>query len=211
METVQINGSERKELGKKGNKQLRREGKVPCVIYGGENPVHFSAPAGAFRPIIYTPKFKIAEIKVGSDTYKCILKDTQMHPVTDELVHVDFIELVPNKQIKVEVPVKFVGTSPGVKNGGKLISNLRRIKIKTTPESLTDHLVLDISSLLLGHAIRVRDIETVEGVQIINSPSIPVASVEIPRALKSAAAGEEGVEGEEGAPAEEEEAAATTE
>jgi large subunit ribosomal protein L25 len=195
MEIVKIQGSARTDLGKKANKQLRKNGLVPCVIYGGDKPVHFSAEHGSFRSLIYTPEFKLAEIELGGGTFKCILKDIQMHPVTDSLVHIDFIELVPNKTVKVEIPVKFRGVSPGVKTGGKLISNLRRIKVKTTPEKLTDHLTLDISTLELGHAIRVKDIDVLEGVEVMNSPNIPVASVEIPRALKSAtdaAAKEEG-------------------
>lgn len=192
MQIVSISGSPRTDLGKKHNKQLRKAGAVPCVIYGGESPIHFSAPAGVFRPLIYTPDFKLVEIEVEGKTYKCIMKDTQFHPVTDALMHVDLLELVANKKVNVELPVKFVGVSPGVKNGGKLIQNLRRIKVKTTPEKLIDHLTLDISDLALGSAIRIRDITAVDGIEVINSPAIPVATVEVPRALKSAEAGAEG-------------------
>jgi len=186
MKTVSISGSPRTALGKKHNKQLRKTGAVPCVIYGGEAPIHFSALAGVFRPLIFTPEFKLAEVEVDGKSYKCILKETQFHPVTDDLMHVDLLEMVPNKKFNVELPVKFVGVSPGVKNGGKLIQNLRRIKVKTTPEDLVDHLTLDISELELGHAIRIRDITAIDGVEVTNSPAIPVATVEVPRALKSA-------------------------
>ena len=188
MESIAISGNLRTELGKKGNKALRNNGDTPCVIYGGENVVHFSSAQKDFKNLIYTPDFKIAEITVDGQTYKCILKDIQFHPVTDEVMHIDFLQLIEGRNVKVEIPVKFKGEAPGVKEGGKLMQKVRRVMIKTTPDKIVDELFVDISSLKLGQSVRVRDIEVADGMEIMNALGIPVASVETPRALRSAGA-----------------------
>ena len=211
MESVAFNAQLRSEINKKTTKAARKEGLVPGVIYGGKEPVHFLARPFDFRDIIYTPDFKLAEINIDGKTYKCILKDLQIHPVTDAVVHMDFIELVPGNTIRVELPVKFTGVAPGVKEGGKLMPKMRAVKVKTTIESLVDHVEVDVSALTLGNSVRVRDIETNEGVHIMNSPNIPVASVEIPRALRSASSEEEGEELAEGEEVAEDAEAATEE
>ncbi|WP_116126974.1 50S ribosomal protein L25 [Lewinella sp. IMCC34183] len=190
MEVVKVSGEVRENLGKKASKDARREGKVPAVVYGIGGPVHFSLDPLAVRDLVYTPDFKLAELSVGGDTYRTIVKDYQFHPVTDELRHIDFLALEDGRTIKVEVPVAFTGTSPGVRGGGKLQVSVRRIKIKTTPEHLVDHVSLDISELELGQSIRVRDIEPMEGVEIQNPAGQPIATVEVPRALRSAATAE---------------------
>lgn len=202
MQSVKVSGEVRENLGKKFSKAVRREGLVPAVLYGAGDPVHFTIKALDVRSLIYTPDFKLAELTVGGKTFKAIVKDCQFHPVTDALRHIDFLALQDGHPIKVQVPVVFEGTSPGVRGGGKLQVAVRRIKIKTTPENLVDKLVLDISELELGSAIRVRDIQPNEGVEIMNPGGQPVASVEVPRALRSAAtaeakAAEEGGEGAE--------------
>lgn len=191
MQTVAIKGEERAEIGKKYTKAVRSAGKIPCVLYGKDEVVHFSTTSKDVKPIIYTPDFKIAEVEIGGKQYRCILKDVQFHPVSDVITHIDFLKLIDGHPVKVEVPVRFKGNSPGVKVGGKLIQQVRRIKIKTTPDKLVDELTLDISNLELGQSIRVRDIEAIEGIEIMNSPGIPVAQVEIPRALRSATAAKE--------------------
>ena len=190
MEVVQVNGEVRDNLGKKSSKETRREGLVPAVVYGQGEPTHFTVKALDLRDLIYTPEFRLAELNVGGETYRAIIKDYQFHPVTDALTHVDFLALEDGRTIKVQVPVTFQGTSPGVRGGGKLQVNVRRIKIKTTPEHLVDHMTLDISNLELGQSIRVRDIEPIEGVEIQNPGGQPVATVEVPRALRSAATAE---------------------
>lgn len=191
MESVAITGNIRAELGKKPTKAIRNSGEVPCVIYGSEKVVHFSAPALSFRSLVYSPEFKQANIDVDGTTYKCILKDIQFHPVSDDLTHMDFLELVPGNVIKVEIPVRPVGIAPGVKLGGKLSQRVRRVKVKTTPENLVDHLTVDVSGLKLGESVRVRDIDGIEGVELMSASGIPVISVEIPRALRAAAAAAE--------------------
>lgn len=186
MEVVALQGQERSSAGKASAKLDRKAGLVPAVIYGTEGNVHLTLKPFDLRPLIYTPQFKLAEVNVGGAGYKCIVKDVQFHPVTDEIQHIDFLKLEDGRAVKVEVPVKFVGSAPGVKTGGKLIKKLRKVKIKTNAENLVASMDLDVNSLELGQSIRVRDIEAVEGVQIMNAPGTPVASVEIPRALRSA-------------------------
>ena len=199
MESIAIKGNVRTDFGKQSSKAARRTNQIPCVIYGGEKVIHFTAPTLAFKKLIYTADFKMVEIEVDGKTYKCILKDAQFHPVTDNLLHIDFLQLVDGQPIKVEIPVRFKGVAPGVKTGGKLYQKLRAVKIKTTPEHLVDEVLVDISELNLGQSIRVRDIEIGEGMEIMSSLGIPVASVEVPRALRSAdAAAEASEEGEEG-------------
>ncbi len=190
MQTIAIEGSLRTELGKKATKEIRREGKIPCVIYGGEKNIHFSAASGDFRHLIYTPDFKIAEINLDGKVVRAVIKSVQAHPVSDAIEHIDFVELVDGQRVKIEVPVKFVGVSPGIKKGGALMQKMRRVKIEVIPEHIIDELELDISNLELGHSSRVRDIKPVEGVTIMTQPATPVVSVEVPRALRSAAAKE---------------------
>jgi len=211
MESVIITGESRSQFGKKANKSLRKEGKIPAVLYGGDEVNHFSTTVKDVKHLVYTPDFKLAEIQVDGKAEKAILKDIQFHPVTDEIVHIDFLRLQDNTTVKVEVPVVFRGVSPGVKNGGKLIQSLRKIKIKTTPENLVDELTVDISHVELGNAVRIRDLDEVEGIEVLNEGAIPIAIVEVPRVLKTedeeaeelaTAEGEEGAEGaagEEGA------------
>jgi large subunit ribosomal protein L25 len=191
MKNVVIKGELRTDLGKKSTKGVRAKGLIPCVIYGGDSPVHFAVPVSAVRDIVYTPDFKIAQIEIEGQSYKTILKSYQTHPVTDAIEHIDFLRLIDGHAVKVELPVRFYGVSPGVKLGGKLLQTLRKIKVKTTPQYLRDEILMDISTMELGQSIRVRDIQGIEGIEITSSPGIPVATIEIPRALRSAAAAAE--------------------
>ena len=188
MKTVAINAEKRAEIGKSAAKAVRSKGLVPCVMYSGTESVSFSAHPKELRDVIYTPDFKVVEVNIDGTISKCILKAVQFHPVTDAVIHVDFLKLIPGQAIKAEVPVRFSGTSQGVKEGGKLQQTLRKVKIKATPEAIVDEIIMDITPLKLGQSIRVRDIVPIEGVEILNSPGIPVATIEIPRALRSAGA-----------------------
>jgi large subunit ribosomal protein L25 len=190
MVSVQIEGTTRSEFGKKGSRNDRKSGNVPAVMYGGKEVIHFTVTPASVKNLVYTPDFKLADLVIDGSHYKGILKSAQFHPVTDELLHIDFLRLVDKTPIRLEVPLRFKGSSPGVKLGGKLIQQLRKIKIKTTPESLVDELKADISKLDLGQALRVRDIVVPQGVEIINNGATPVALIEVPRALKAAAAAE---------------------
>lgn len=192
MVTVTVNGTPRNEVGKKSTKAARNAGMIPCVLYsgGGEN-VHFTCLPSEVRSLIYTPDFKIAEVKIDGKSYRCIVKDIQYDPVHDGIIHLDFLQLVDGHTIKVEVPLSFKGTSPGVRNGGKFQQKIRTVKIKTKPENLVDQLTVDISGLKLGQSLRIRDIAGVAGVEILNPSALPIASVVVPRALKGAGAIEE--------------------
>ncbi len=195
MEVVTLSAQSREPNGKKGTRELRAQGLVPAVIYGGEDVTHISFIPKAIKSLVYTPDFKLAEIEVNGKTEKCILKDISFHPVTDEIVHVDFLRIMDGVPIKVELPIRFVGESPGVKLGGSLIPQLRKIKIKTLPANLVDSLEVDISGLALGDSARIREITKVDGIEIMVDGSTPVALVEVPRALRSDETAEEEEEG----------------
>lgn len=197
MKIIALEGQERNDLGKTAARALKSEGLVPAVLYGGDEVIHFSVSAKAVRPLIYSSDFKTAELTVAGKSYRCILKEKQFHPVSDTIEHLDFMQLVDGNTIKVQVPIRFTGSAPGEKVGGKLQQNLRLLKIKTTPENLIDEMTADVSKLEMGQSIRVRDIKAAEGIEIMNALSIPIATIEIPRALRSATAAAEGEEGEE--------------
>ena len=200
MQTVSVTGTPRADVGKKATKAVRKEGSIPCVMYGGDSPVHFAVKHNDVKALIYTPEFKLAEVSVDGNANKCIIKDITFHPVTDAITHIDFLRLVEGRKMKVEVPIKFVGTSPGVKAGGTMQQSVRRVKLKTTPANLVNSVTVSIDNLELGGAVRIRDIQPMEGVEVMNPPGTPVASVEVPRALKSAASAAE-KEGGDGAAA----------
>ena len=183
MKTITIEGQIRTEFGKAATRQLRSEEKVPGVIYGGAKEINFSAPATAFKSIVYTPDFMLAEIKVDGTPYKCVLKDIQFDKVSDRLIHVDFLELVGNKKVTVSIPLKFTGIPAGVKEGGKLAVKMKALKVKTVPEHLLEHIEIDLTELKLNENIRVQDVKA-ENMEILNSPRIPIASVAMTRQLK---------------------------
>ena len=155
MNIVTVQGQERDILGKKASKSDRRSQIIPCVLYGGDQPVHFTTTEKEVKNLIYTGDFKLAELVIGGMKVKGIVKEVQFHPVTDRIMHIDFLRLIEGTPIKVELPVRFRGTSPGVRIGGKLIQNLRKVKVKTLPKDLVDHVLIDISSLEFGQSIRV--------------------------------------------------------
>jgi len=183
MKTITIEGQLRTESGKKATRQLRSQKQVPGVIYGGKKEINFYAAASALKGIVYTSEFMLAEITVDGNKYSCILKDLQFDKVTDELIHIDFLELVEDKKVIATLPLKFVGTSSGVKAGGKLVLKIKSVKIKTYPKYLKEAIEVDISNLELNGNIRVENI-IAENMEILNSPRIPVASVTMTRQLK---------------------------
>jgi large subunit ribosomal protein L25 len=183
MKTITIEGQLRTEIGKQATRQLRSEEKVPGVIYGGAKEVNFSAPATAFKTLVYTPDFQLAEIKVGGNSYRCILKDLQFDKVTDNLIHADFMELVEDKKVIATIPIKFTGAAKGVKDGGKLITKMKALKIKTFPKFLKENIEVDLTELELNGNVRVEDVKA-ENYEILNSPRIPIASVVLTRQLK---------------------------
>jgi large subunit ribosomal protein L25 len=183
MKTITIEGHLRTESGKRVARQLRSQDNVLAVIYGGAEEVNFYAPAKAFKPLVYTSEFQIAEVKVEGKTYKCILKDLQFDKVTDALLHVDLLELVENKKVIATLPLKLVGSAAGVKAGGKLIVKIKAVKVKALPKDLRENIELDITNLELNANIRVQDIQ-VSNIEVLNPPRIPVASIVMTRQLK---------------------------
>ena len=183
MKTITIEGQLRTEHGKKAARQIRSQENVPGVIYGGAQEINFYAPAKAFKPLVYTSEFQLAEVKVDGKTFKCILKDLQFDKVDDSLIHVDLLELVDDKKVVATLPLKFVGTSVGVKEGGKLVTKMKALKVKTLPKDLRENISVDITSLELNGNIRVEDV-IAENMEILNSPRIPIASVVMTRQLK---------------------------
>jgi large subunit ribosomal protein L25 len=185
MKSVKIEGKKRSELGKKATRQIRSEGNVPAVIYGGNETIHFSAPLMAFRPLVYTPEFQIAEISVDGKTYRTIMKDLQFDVLTDELSHVDLLELVEDRKVVATLPLNFTGQSQGVKDGGRLELKIKSLNVRTFPKYLKESIEVKIDNLQLHGNIRVQDV-VAENMEILNSPRIPIASVVTTRALRQA-------------------------
>lgn len=185
MKTIVIEGQLRTDMGKKAARDLRSSGQVLGVIYGGKEEVHFSAPQIAFRGLVYTPEFQIAEIKVDGKTYRTILKDKQFDVVTDSLNHIDFLELVDDRKVIANLPLNFVGQSEGVKAGGRLVIKMKSVKVRTMPQNLVSHLDVDITNLQLNGNIRVEDVK-MENTEFMNPARQPIASVVMTRALRQA-------------------------
>ncbi len=183
MQTITIEGQLRTGFGKTATRQLRSQENVPGVIYGGAAEVNFYASAAAFKPLVYTPKFQLAEVKVDGKTYRTILKDLQFDKVTDQLIHVDLLELVEDKYVIADIPVNFTGTSKGVKDGGRLVTKIKSLRVKTLPKYLKEQIEVPIDELDLNGNIRVEDVKT-DNYELLNSPRIPIASVVMTRQLK---------------------------
>jgi large subunit ribosomal protein L25 len=183
MKSITIEGQLRTETGKKATRQLRSQDLVPGVIYGGEKEISFAAPSMAFKTFVYTPEFQKAEIKLSGKTYNCILKDLQFDKVTDKLIHIDLMELVEDKRVIADIPIKFTGVAKGVKEGGHLIIKMKSLKVKSLPKNLKEQIEVDITNLDLNGNIRVEDVKEAN-YEILNSPRIPIASVVLTRQLK---------------------------
>src|SRR5205085_863430 len=183
MKSITIEGQLRTGFGKAATRQLRSQELVPGVIYGGPEEINFHAPATAFKKLVYTPSFQVAEVVLEGKTYRTILKDLQFDKVDDKLIHIDLLELVADKKVIAEIPLKFVGASKGVKDGGKLITKMKSLKVKTLPKYLKEQIEVNIDELELNGNIRVEDVK-IEHYEILNSPRIPIASVVLTRQLK---------------------------
>jgi large subunit ribosomal protein L25 len=183
MQSLEIIGYKRANLGKSSAKELRAEGNVPCVLYGGKDQVHFYSPMILFRQLLYTPNVYEVTLNIEGDIYKAVLQDAQFHPVNEIILHVDFLELQEDKPIKMEVPTRFTGTAPGVIKGGKLVPKMRKLQIRAVPANIPDYIDVDVSSLDLGKSVKVGDLKA-ENYTIVNNASLPIASIEIPRALR---------------------------
>ena len=183
MKTITIEGQLRTETGKKNTRALRSQGLVPGVIYGGSQEVNFAAPVLSFKNLVYTAEFLLAQINVDGKSYRCILKDVQLDKVTDQLAHLDFLELVEDRKVVATIPIHFTGTAAGVKGGGKLVTKMKTLKVKTFPKHLKEYIDVDLTNLELNQNIRVEDVKD-PNYEILNSPRIPIASVVMTRLLK---------------------------
>ncbi len=185
MKSVEIIGELRTAVGKKDAKALRTLEKAPCVLYGGDEPVHFYADFSEFRKIVYTSSVYLIDLKISGKSYKAIMQDIQWHPVREEILHVDFLQISDNKPVKIEVPVKVEGYAKGMRAGGKLKLNLRRLRIKAIPANIPNSIKVNIDALELGQTIKVGQINA-ENVEILNSKSNPVVTIMITRAARAA-------------------------
>jgi large subunit ribosomal protein L25 len=184
MKTIEIIGYKRANLGKSDAKRLRQEGNVPCVVYGEEGQIHFHAPMILFRPLIYSPEVYFVDLNIEGEVHHCILQDVQFHPVSDIILHADFLILHEEKPIKMGIPVEFTGRAAGLQKGGKLQVKLRKILIKALPKHMPEKIVIDISKMELGDTIKVKDVAS-ENFEILSSPRVTIAAVSIPRLAKT--------------------------
>ncbi|NBL64679.1 50S ribosomal protein L25/general stress protein Ctc [Flavobacterium sp. NST-5] len=186
MKSITIKGSERESVGKVATKALRNAGAVPCVLYGGDQPVHFSAEEKAFKNLVYTPNAHTVVIDLGGKSFNAILQDIQFHPISDSILHIDFFQLKDDKEITMEVPVKVVGNSKGVMAGGVLRLNQRRLKVRALPKNLPDFVEADITELEMGNKLYVTKLKT-EDFKLLHPENTVVAQVKISRAAMKAA------------------------
>ncbi len=183
MKKIEIVGYKRANLGRTESQAIRAEGNVPCVLYGGEEQVHFYAPAILFRDLLYTPNIFEVALNIEGDEFRAIVQETQFHPVSDALIHADFLLVTDQKAVKIAVPVRLIGTAPGVQKGGKLVTRVRKLRVKGAVENIPDYIDVDVSTLDLGKSVRVGQI-VLNNLEMLEQASNPVASVEIPRALR---------------------------
>ena len=187
MKTFQLEGSLREALGKKATKVVRKEESIPCVLYGmGEN-IHFLVTASAVRKLVYSPDIFGVELTVDGKMHNAVVKDLQFHPVSDKVLHLDFLEVNTTKPIVMEVPVKLEGLAEGVKAGGKLTQEMRKLKVKATYDKIPEVLTIDVTALELGKTIQVGAL-SFEGLEVLSAAMNVVASVRLTRAAKGAAA-----------------------
>ncbi len=198
MKSITIKGSQRESVGKKSSKALRNAGKVPCVVYGGEAPLHFSAEELSFKDLVYTPNAHTVVIELDNGTrVNAVMQDIQFHPVTDSILHVDFYQLFEDKPVTLNIPVRLVGNSPGVRNGGRLLFRYRKLLIKALPAKLPDFFNVDISKLRIGDLITVESLKS-DDFTILHPDSTVVVQVKMARtAVLVADEDEEEAEGEE--------------
>ena len=186
MKSITIKGSERESVGKVATKAIRNAGMVPCVIYGGNQPVHFAAEEKAFKSLVYTPNAHTVVIDLTGTSFNAILQDIQFHPISEAILHIDFFQLSDDKEIIMEVPVKVTGTSPGVLLGGVLNLNQRRLKVKALPKNLPDFVEANISELQMGNKLYVTQLDA-KNFKLMHPDNTVVCQVKISRAAMKAA------------------------
>ena len=192
MKVLDMVGYHRKDMGGSASKRLRAKGLAPCVLYGGgQENVHFSVPMILFRDLVYTPEVAFVNMDIEGTEYRCILQDIQFHPVSEMILHADFLLLQDDKPVRMNIPVRFVGSSPGLLKGGKLVAKKRKLKVEALPGNMPSDIEVSVEGIELGESVKVRSINQ-SGFTILDNDSVPVVSVMVPRALRSAQSKGEG-------------------
>lgn len=186
MKTIEIIGYQRANLGKSDSQKLRAEGYVPCVLYGGNEQIHFYSPVILFRDLVYTNEAHFVHLNIEGVECQAIMQDVQFHPVSEIIYHVDFLRIAEDRKIKMSIPARLVGQSPGVAKGGTLVRKRDALKVYAFPKDMPDHIDVDVSELDFHHAIKVGDIK-IANLEFIDPKQASVAVVEVPRAAKLAA------------------------
>src|SRR6185436_13357819 len=182
MKSLTIKGTKRTKISKQAVKQLRGEGKVPCVPYGAKANVHFASPILDFKPLVYTDNVHTVQLSIDGTDYNAVMKEIQFHPITDRIIHIDFVEINTDKEVVIDIPVKVKGTSEGVKEGGRLIQKLRKLKISALMKDLPDNVEIDITPLKIGDSVRVGNLKK-DGVTFLDSTNNIVVGVRVTRAV----------------------------
>jgi len=199
MKTVSLSGSLRENVGKKDAKKVRREGNIPCVVYGGKEQLHFVAKYQDFEKLVFSPDVFLVNIEIDGKTYPSVLQEVQYHPVTDKTLHADFIEVSEAKPITVGIPVIIEGSSPGVMAGGQMIKKLHRLRVSGLIKDLPEIIKVDISELMIGGSVKIRDMEA-DKLSFLDPANAVIVRVKTARtATEIEGEEEEGEEGEEGA------------
>jgi large subunit ribosomal protein L25 len=204
MKTIEIKALPREHFGKKSTNSLRADGNVPCVMYREKENLHFYAPEKEFRGLVYTPDVYLVNLVVDGKSYTAVMKELQFHPVSDRLLHIDFMQVTTDKPIILDIPLKITGESSGVKAGGKLRVKRRSLKVKGLTKNLPDHLTIDITGLGIGQSIKIGDL-TYENLEIIDNKRAMVVSVDVSRISLKEEEAAPGAEAAAEAPAEEKE------
>ncbi len=186
MKTVEIIGYRRANLGKTDAENIRQEGNVPCVLYGGGEQIHFYSPVILFRDIVYTNEAHFVHLNIEGDECQAILQEAQFHPVSEIILHADFLRINEDRKIKMDIPTRLVGQAPGVAKGGTLVRKKASLKVMGLPKDMPDHIDVDCSTLDFHHAIKVGDIK-MDNLLFVDPHQSSIAVVEVPRAAKMAA------------------------
>ena len=184
MQVFELKGELRTDLGKKATKVLREENKVPCVLYGGKENVHFSVIEKDLSKLVYTPLVYLVKVTIDGNSYDAVMREIQFHPVTDRILHIDFYQISAEKPVIMEVPVKLKGFAEGVQAGGKLVQVIRKLKVKALPANLPGEVELDVTTLGLGKSIKVKEL-SFDNFEIVNAKEVVIAQVKVTRASKS--------------------------
>jgi large subunit ribosomal protein L25 len=185
MKTVEIIGYRRANLGKTDAKKIREEGNVPCVLYGGDDQVHFYSPVILFRDIVYTNEAHFVHLNIEGEECQAILQEVQFHPVSEIILHADFLRISEDRKIKMDIPVRLTGKAPGVEKGGALVRKRATLKVAGFPKEMPDHIDVDCSGLDFHHAVKVGDM-VIGDLEFLDPHQASIAVVEVPRAAKLA-------------------------